>query len=152
HDSPISALAFSADGKWLASASYDRTVKLFDATTGELLHNLPHPGNQVECVAISPDGRRLASGGEDKTVRIWDTTTGGAILVLRAHTDGCECLPSSPPGPRLASASFDKTIRIWNGPPLRGDEPRQEILTFTEHGDEIRSVAFSPDGRRIASA
>src|SRR5262249_24365591 len=53
---------------------------------------------------------------------------------------------------RLASASFDRTIRIWDGTPLRGDEPRQETLTFTEHSDEISSVAFSPDGQRIASA
>src|SRR5262249_25098060 len=75
-DYPISGLAFSADGKWLASASYDRTVKLSDATTGELLRNLLHPGNQVECVAISPDGRRLASGAEDKRVHVWDATTG----------------------------------------------------------------------------
>src|SRR5262245_2562115 len=56
HDGVISALAFSADGKWLASAGYDRTVKLWNATTGELFHELLHHGNQVECVTISPDG------------------------------------------------------------------------------------------------
>jgi WD40 repeat protein/serine/threonine protein kinase len=154
HDSAISALAFSADGKWLASAGYDRTVKLSDSTTGRLLQNLLHPGNQVECVAISPDGPRLASGGEDKTVRVWDATTGREILGLRGHTDRCGCLAFSPDGHRLASASFDGTIRIWDGTPLRVDEPRQETLTFTEHSDEIRSVAFSSDasdGLRIAS-
>jgi WD40 repeat protein len=153
HDSAaISALAFSADGKWLASASYDRTVLLSDATTGGLLRKLLHPGNQVECVAISPDGRRLASGGEDKTVRVWDATTGREILVLRGHTDWCGCLAFSPDGHRLASASFDGTIRIWDGTPIRENEPRQETLTFTEHSDEIRGVTFSPDGRWIASA
>src|SRR5262249_32435656 len=58
-----SAIAFSGDGKWLASANYGKTVKLSNSMTGELLRTLLHPGNQVECIAISPDGRRLASGG-----------------------------------------------------------------------------------------
>jgi WD40 repeat protein/serine/threonine protein kinase len=151
YDSVFSALAFSADGKRLASACYKRTVKLWDSTTGGLLYNFPHPGNQVECVAISPNGRRLASGGEDKTVRVWDTTTGREILGMRGHTERCECVAFSPDGHRLASASFDRTIRIWDGTPLRGDEPRPEILTFTEHNDEIRSVAFRPDSPQIAS-
>src|SRR5262249_302693 len=121
HDEPICAVAFSADGKWLASASFDRTVKLSDSTTGELLHTLLHKGN-VECVAFSPDGRRLASGGEDKTVHVWDATTGREILGLRGHADRCGCVAFSPDGHRLASASFDGTIRIWDGTPLREDE------------------------------
>jgi WD40 repeat protein len=153
-------VAFSADGKWLASASFDRDVKLSDATTGEIRHTFDlHTGN-VECVAFSPNGRRLASGGEDKTVRIWDTTTGREVLGLHGHTAKCACVAFSPDGRRLASASADRTIRIWDGTPLRGNEPRQETLTFTEHGDEsrgaafseIRWVAFSPDSQRIASA
>jgi eukaryotic-like serine/threonine-protein kinase len=154
HDHPVSALAFSPDGKWLASASFGRTVKLSDATTGALLHTLLHTGN-VECVTFSRNGRRLASGGEDKTVRIWDATTGREILGLHGHTERCGCVAFSPDGHRLASASSDRTIRIWDGTPLREDEGRQETRTFTEHGDEIRSVAFSPDGpdgQRIASA
>jgi WD40 repeat protein/serine/threonine protein kinase len=151
HDEPITAVAFSADGKWLASASYDRTVKLSDSMTSVVRHTLLQKGN-VECVAISPDGRRLASSGEDKTVHVWDTTTGREILGLRGHTDRCVCLAFSPDGYRLASSSSDKTIRIWDGTPFRGNEPRQETLTFTEHSHEIRSVAFSPDGLRIASA
>jgi WD40 repeat protein/serine/threonine protein kinase len=147
------AVAFSTDGKWLASAGYDKTVYLSNSMTGVLLHKLLHPGSQVECIAFSPDGGRIASGGEDKKVRVWDTTTGREILSLPGHTDRCECLAFSPDGHRLASASFDGTIRIWDGTPLRGDE-RQETLTF-KHADEVRTVAFSPDtsdGLRIASA
>jgi WD40 repeat protein/serine/threonine protein kinase len=158
HRQPISALAFSPDGKWLASASFDRTVKLSEATTGGLRHTFHlHTGN-VECVAFNPSGRRLASGGEDKTVRVWDATTGREVLGLHGHTERCACVAFSPDGLRLASASADGTIRIWDGTPLRGDEGRQELLTFTKHTDEIRCVAFSPvgpdgpDRQRVASA
>jgi WD40 repeat protein len=151
---PVSALAFSPDGEWLASASFDRTVKLSNSKTGEILHSFDlHTGN-VECVAFSPDGRRLASGGEDKTVRVWDATTGREVLGLRGHADRCGCVAFSPDGRRLASASQDKTIRIWDATPLRGGEG-QETLTFPQHSHEIRSVAFRPDGpggQRIASA
>jgi WD40 repeat protein len=148
---PVSALAFSPDGECLASASFDRTVKLSNSRTGEVLHSFDmHTGN-VECVAFSPDGRRLASGGEDKTVRVWDATTGREVLGLRGHTDRCGCVAFSPDGRRLASTSSDGTIRVWDATPLRGDEG-QGTLTFTQHSHEIRSVAFGPDGRRIASA
>lgn len=151
---PVSALAFSPDGEWLASASFDRTVKLSNSRTGKIRHSFDlHTGN-VECVAFSPNGRRLASGGEDKTVRVWDATTGREVLGLRGHADRCGCVAFSPDGVRLASSSSDGTIRIWDATPLRPDEG-QETLTFTEHSHEIRSVAFSPDGpdgQRIASA
>jgi WD40 repeat protein len=154
---PVSALAFSPDGDLLASASFDRTVKLSNSRTGEVLRSFgAHTGN-VECVAFSADGRRLASGGEDKTVRVWDTISGREVLSLRGHTDRCGCVAFSADGRRLASASSDRTIRIWDATPLRGDEG-QGTLTFAQHSHEIRSVAFgphgpdSPDGRRIASA
>src|SRR5262249_24868741 len=110
HGHPVSALAFSPDDGRLASASYDRSVKVWDTTTGGLLPTLLHTG-RVECVAFSPDGRRFASGGEDKTVRVWDATTGREVLGLRGHTERCGCVAFSPDGRRLASASTDGTIR-----------------------------------------
>jgi WD40 repeat protein/serine/threonine protein kinase len=147
---PISALAFSPDGGRLAVASFDKTVKVWDTTTGDLFFPaLLHTGNAL-CVAYSPDGRRLASAGEDKTVRLWDAQTGREVLGLRGHTRKCMCVAFSPDGWRLASASADGTIRIWDATPLHGDEG-QALLTFTQHSEEIRSVACSRDGR-IASA
>jgi WD40 repeat protein len=141
---PGTALAFSLDGNWLASASLGRSVTLSDSRTGRRRQTFDlHTGN-VECVAVSPDGRLLASAGEDKTVRIWDAETGREVLGLQGHTERCGCVAFSPDGNRLVSASSDGTIRIWDGTPLRGDEPTQEILTFHEHSDEIRSVAFCP--------
>jgi eukaryotic-like serine/threonine-protein kinase len=148
---PVSALAFSPDGDRLAEASLNRKVRLWDTATGEY-QTLPHDGT-VQSVTFSHDGRRLASTGQDKTVHIWDTTTGREIpevLALHGHAGPCGSVAFSPDGHRLASASLDKTIRVWDATPLRGDES-EELLTFTEHGDEIRALAVSSDGR-VASA
>jgi WD40 repeat protein/serine/threonine protein kinase len=149
HPHPVSALAFSPDGTGLASASFDRSVKLWDTTSGELRRTCWHTGN-VMGVAFSPDGQRLASCGEDKTVRVWDATTGREVLGLRGHTGICGCVVFSPDGQRLASASTDRTIRVWDATPLQGNEG-QEVFTFIQHNDEIRSIAVSPDGERIVS-
>ena len=149
---PVSALAFSPDGRRLATASFGRRVDVWDTTTGGLLHTLPDSGRGlVLCVAFSPDGRQIASSGEDKIVRIWDATTGREVLGLRGHTSHCGSVAFSPDGRRLASASSDGTIRIWDATPLQEHEG-QEILNFTGHNKEIWSVAVSPDGQKIASA
>jgi WD40 repeat protein/serine/threonine protein kinase len=146
---PVTALAFSTDCGLLASANINKGVSLWDATTGKLLKTLPHKGN-VLGVAFSSDGRRVVSAGDDKRVHVWDVLTGREVLGLRGHTDHCCCVAFSPDGWRLASASCDKTIRVWDATPLRGDEG-QETLTFPQ-GDEVRSLAVSPQRERIVSA
>jgi WD40 repeat protein len=149
HQHPVTALAFSLGGGRLATAGLGRSVKLWNTTTDELVHEYSHTGN-VSGVAFSPDGGRLVSSGEDKMVRVWDATTRREVLSLRGHTDSVGCVAFSPDGRRIASASLDGTIRIWDATPLRSGEGQE--TTFALHGDELRSVAVSPDGTRIASA
>ena len=156
HSRRMSAAIFSPDGRRIATASFDRTVKVWDASTYQLLHTLGgrigvgHTGI-VTGLAFSRDGRRLfTSGGEDKTVKVWDPDTGEEVLNLRGHTLFCHGLAVSADGARLASAGKDGTIRVWDGTPLKGDEGLESVTR--EHESEVWSVAFSSNGRYLASA
>jgi WD40 repeat protein/serine/threonine protein kinase len=147
----VPALSFSPDASRLAAASFDRRVDVWDTTTGERVHQLPHSGRVVLAVAYSPDGRLIVSTGEDKTVHVWEAESGREVLGLRGHALPCGCVAFSPDGLRLASASMDGTIRVWDATPLRAHE-RQESST-TELGGEIWSLAIHPkDQKKIALA
>ncbi|HEX6074315.1 MAG TPA: WD40 repeat domain-containing protein, partial [Micromonosporaceae bacterium] len=114
----VYAVAFSPDGRLLATGSDDRTVRLWDPATGDPIGR-PFTGHTdwVRAVAFSPDGRLLASGGDDKTVRLWDPATGGPIgRPLTGHTGPVWAVAFSPDGRLLASGSYDKTVRLWGSP------------------------------------
>ena len=119
----MTSVAFSPDGRRLASASLDDTIRLWDAATGQPIGEpLRGPDNAVRgvdtlvaVVAFSPDGRRLAWTNGDKTIRLWDAATGQPIgEPLRGHDHGVTSVAFSPDGRRLASGSADKTIRLWD--------------------------------------
>ena len=148
HEGLVNSVAFSPDGKTLASGSYDNTVKLWDVGSGKVIRTLTgHEDVYVYSVAFSPDGKTLASGSNDKTIKLWDVGSGKVIRTLAGHEDGVVSVAFSPDGKTLASGSMDKTAnaKLW-------DVGSGELLrTLAGHEDWVNSVAFSPDGQTLAS-
>jgi WD40 repeat protein/serine/threonine protein kinase len=142
----VLAVCFSPDGSRLASASWDGTLRIWDARSGVETRALSGHTGWVHAVSYSPDGSRLASASEDGTVRVWDAHSGVEILALRGHTDRVSAVAWSPDGTRLATASYDRTLKV------RDARTGGELLTLRGHTGWVLAVCFSPDGMRLASA
>ena len=139
------AVAFSPDGRYMATGEWDKAVKLWDVTTWSPVATMDGHTEQVVAVAFSPDSRLLASGSRDKTVKIWDVAGDKVITTLKGHTGDVQAVAFSPDGKTLASGSSDNTIKLWDV------ASGQELHTLQGHTRPINSVAFSPDGHTLAS-
>ncbi len=146
HTGYIARIAWSPDGAYLASPSYDKTIRIWDARSGECVHTLQGHTWSVRGVAWSLDGQRLASASGDETVRLWDAASGKQLQMLEGHTKGVVSVAWSPDGQRLASASDDQTIRLWDA------TSGEHLQSLEEHTNGVYGVAWSPDGQRLASA
>ncbi len=145
HNNIIYQVAWSPNGRILASASADRSVRLWDVHYGRLLHDPIGQGDYVFSVAWSPDGRVLASGCYDETIRLTDGVTGLPVRDLTGHDGPVYNVAWSPDGRYLASASYDHTIRIWDS------QNDWQCRVLEGHSDWVMSVAWSPDGLTLAS-
>ncbi|KAG8778223.1 hypothetical protein FRC12_025099 [Ceratobasidium sp. 428] len=148
HTNVVRSVAYSSDGAYIASGSDDKTIRIWDARTGESVGQ-PLTGHTyaVYSVAYSPDGAYIASGSDDMTIRIWDARTGESVgQPLTGHTGYVRSVAYSPDGAYIVSGSRDMTIRIWDA---HTGKPVGQPLTG--HTDQVHSVAYSPDGAYIAS-
>ncbi|HNH81203.1 MAG TPA: AAA-like domain-containing protein [Acidobacteriota bacterium] len=145
HKSLVYAVAFSPDGKWIATGNADSTVKLWNATNGQEVATLTGHVGWVYSVAFSPDNQTLATAGEDGIVRLWDIRSQKLVHSLTRHTDDVNSAVFSPDGKLLATGSDDKTVKLWN------TDTWQELVTLTGHLEGINPVAFSPDGKTLAT-
>jgi len=144
HTGPVLAVDFRLDGRYLASASEDRTARVWDLEGRELCRFTGHEG-PVHGVAFSPDGRAIATAGEDRTVRLWDLTTKREARCLQGHEGAVQAVAFSADGRRLASASADRTVRLWDR--ASGQEARR--LAGWRGG--VWNVSFNQDGRGLVS-
>ena len=145
HSSRVTSVAWSVRGTRIASASYDKTVRLWDAAAGTNIMTYQGHWDRVLTVAWSPDGNLLASAGNDGTVQIWDPLTGNLALTYREHIHPVLTLSWSPDGKRIASASEDKVVRIWDT--ISG----QTLYMNHSHRERVLAIGWSPDGKYIAS-
>ena len=148
---PIDAVAFSRDGTKFITGGWNRTAKIWETATGNLLATLPVGGLFVHSVAFSPDGRFVAIGGNDKRgfVRIWNVQTGQLEPTpegFKEHTDGVLSVAFSRDGSQLLTASYDKTARLWDV------KTGRQIQAFVGHSWFVWSAAFSPDESQIVTA
>ncbi len=146
HSSFVNSLAISPDGKTLASGSWDKTIKIWNLETGELIGTLTGHSDRVNSVTISGDGKMLASGSSDETIKFWNLQSGELLCTFPGHSMEVNSVAISPNGQVIASSGgADNTIKLWN---LRTGKL---LRTLRGHLDNVNAVVFSPDGKILAS-
>lgn len=146
HQDQVRGMAFTPDGKVLATASLDQTVKLWDLSAGRLIRDLVGHEGGVYTVAVSPDGRMLASAGLDQKILFWSMVDGSLLGSVDGHSDSINSLAFSPDGKYLSSAGSDNSIKLWDA------ATRVQVRVMEGHTQNVYSVSFSPDGKTLASA
>lgn len=151
HTAAVQSVAFSSDGKTLASAGLDGQVRLWQMPEGKETTTLKPPSPAtgviaVHTIAFAPDGKLLASGGSDGLIRLWDPAAGKQVRSLPGHKGSLSCVVFRPDGKRLASAGADGSVRLWeaaSGKPVPG--------AVLQHSGAVRGIAFGADGQTIVS-
>ncbi len=156
HDAEVYSAALSADSGLLATASYDKTVRLWNAGSAQAIATYKGHEAKVMCVAFSPDGQTIVSGSADKTLKLWqvvkqpqerDQTDGPeALRTFKEHPAFVHCVAFSPDGQTIASGSAAKTVHLWK------NEDASQLHSLEAHESSVYAVVFSPDGKTLASS
>ncbi|PCH43309.1 WD40 repeat-like protein [Wolfiporia cocos MD-104 SS10] len=142
----VSALAYSPDGRFVASGYEDGTITIWDPQTRNRVRNLEHSSGSVCTLGFSPDSTKLASGSSGRVIAIWDVATGAKLLELNGHRALVHRVIFSPNGQVLASSSVDSTIILWD------TTTGNPIHVLGGHAGMVMHIAFSPDGAMLMSA
>ena len=143
HTMNVNSVAFSPDGSRIATGSWDKTAKVWDARTGESLLELNGHSNEVTSVSFSPDGTRIVTGSSDRRAKVWDAKTGASLLELRGHKREVTSVSFSPDGTRIVTGSRDNTAKVWDA------RTGASLVDLKGHKWSVRSASYSPDGTRI---
>lgn len=144
HRRPISALAFSSDGKHLAAAAEDKAISLWHLPTGKLLGTMKGHTDRIPALAWHPSGHFLVSAGWDTTARVWDARTLEPVILLNAHAGQVTALAFTDDGGTLATADSGLTVYVWDF------ASRKVFHKFQGPQGEIRCLAFNPQGKTLA--
>lgn len=137
HDNVVSSGAFSPDGKWIATGSWDRKAGVWNAETGRLKHSLKGHDSAVLHIAFSPNNDVLVTCSRDPTARVWNVETGALIHQLRGHTGLIRHAAFNSRGDRIVTASADRTSRIYD---VRSGE---EIHVLKGHSEVVEQAIFN---------
>jgi WD40 repeat protein len=155
HKDAILCVAFSPDGSTIATGSYDKLLKLWDANTGKELRTLKEHSDAIYSVAFLPGGTQLVSGAGDRTLKVWDVPSGRRLVTIADALDAVYAVAVHPSGSKLAAAGADRMIRTWawTGEDAPNAGPAATLLKSAfAHGDAVLGLAYSPDGTALVSA
>ena len=146
HDNIVKSAVFSPDGKYIVTASYDNTAKIWDAQSGQQVGETMKHDDDVCSASFSPDGKYIVTASWDNTAKIWDAQSGQQVGEAMKHDGDVRSAVFSPDGKYIVTASNDHTAKIWDA------QSRQQVGETMKHDGDVNSVVFSPDGKYIVTA